>query len=326
MSIIDTAYSKVIRDDGGVDDNPQLFALHFYTRKLLRVMKYLYSLTPENTNESEQDYAQIFATSLFAFMPPGTSCGDVLSQCISSPLTQDFLDSTHHKASASDIGDTGGAGDDAQPYSPSDTCCANGDSKSLVTALFNGKKIDVKGIVRWQSVVRSAHPQCKYVAQVANGFKESPVTLFTNNIDPQFTEWYITNEDFISPDLNHLNSILVLSKNNVNLYNYLYGHIKRLLIASDVNLAYLSLFINLLTVNPNSITPINRAFIGCKRDRLSAACFENPRKVLIDGAVKGDKLKCWTPSSFAFGFLPTHVGIQQNTYSVNLICRLNVTT
>lgn len=320
MSIIETAYTKVIRDYG-MDDDPQLFALHFYTRKMLRVMKYLYELLPENKNESEEDYAQIFATSFFSFMPPGTSCGDVLSQCISSPLTQDFLDSTHHKASASDIDDGGGTYTSSP--SSSDNCCGS-DSKSLVTALFNGKKIDIKDIVRWQCVY--SQPRSEFVKQTADGFYESPTTLFTNNIDPKFTDWYVTNEHYVNPDLNHLNSILVLSKNNVNLYNYLYGHIKRLLITSDVNLAYLSLFINLLTVKPNSITPINRAFIGHKRDRLSAACFENPRKVLIDGAVRGDKLKCWTPSSFAFGFLPTHVGIQQNTYSVNLICRLNATT
>lgn len=375
MTAVDAAYARVF---GGCvphpTDPPKIHVLNFYTLKMKAVLHYLDSLLPKKERsgiEKEKEYAQMMATAMFAFIPPGTSCGDIISQCIASPLTQDFLDSTHHKADVADIeeaanddddeeetdsssngsasevseeDDSGssideedGEDDDAEDQHHSQqqkgSRCSN--PKQLVMAIFNGRKVDTRGIVRWRIIkTTSSYPPppapITYTAS-SKHYYTTPAVLFTNNTHPAFTHWYHKyGVDVIVPDPNHLNSILLLARTNRSLYSFLYGRVKRLF-SSEVNLAYLSIFISVLCSRPRCITALNRSFIGNKRDRLSAACFENPRKVFVDGAIhsdnitassssaKGEQLNSWTPASFAFGFLPTHVGIGQSGYRTSVI-------
>lgn len=375
MDPVEAGYVRVFGDPRTNDgSNARLCVLRYYTLKMKSVMQYLDSLVEQRRRKDgvESLYAQIFATAMFAFMHPGTSCGDIISQCVASPLTQDFLDSTHHKAAVEDIDAVAATvppssstseeedesscdwssdddGEDSESSSVSSEMqldvndINNGmNPKQLVMAIFNGRKVDIKGTVYWKVVPKHQHqplpPVNESIRLVRDGkiaHFSSPAVVFTNNTYPAFTHWYQKyGRDTVLPNSNHLNSILLLARTNRTLYTFLYSRVKGLF-SEDVNRAYLSIFISVLCCRPRCITALNRSFIGRNRDRLSAACFENPRKLFVDGAIasssngggedketEGDELFGWTPASFAFGFLPTHVGIAQPGYETSVVATL----
>lgn len=388
------------------EETAQLFALHYYCRnKILRTAVHctlvvfanckgqrdlvppMYS-SPIDETLSVSFFERIFSTCTFAFATPGFGIGDVITQNISAPLTQDYLDSTHKKGCtvqvesgcgapfASEERDgTDGRGDGrrtattAFPFVDSD--------RQIVYAIFNGKRaagaspstsgssqtpssphrqpppvdknslffvlrkprlwlteggenatggdgdeetarVVPRGLKRYVTERYFSNSPRYRLSDNRPGREDEEEYVFTGLASPQMIRkdpllavWW--HNAPVEPAPNHLASMLFFGDFKKT-YNYVYGRIRNILEPSRY--PYLRIYLNVI-IEPHRIVAINRSFLGTVRDKLSVACFENPKRVITKAARdEDDNLRAWTPACFAFGLPITHVGVGQGTFSV----------
>lgn len=353
------------------DAMEQIASLRYYTRKMFRIVLHhtlvLISYcdedmrVPPKYDEYVDDacgvdfFTAMFCTVMFSFAQVGIVLGDVVAQNITSPLTQDYLDSSHNREKACKDLMRNVKDGDLKPDEREGDCenaiqvfrqraagrsrlqvDALDQGKQIVYTLFNGKRVkngdfnpvyfrlanEVAVDFSGCDVVVEKLLDCALLTEDEQLVFVIPQEYFTNNLCPQFTRWVLKNLDYIDP-LDHMSSLFVLCRTNRRIYSHLYKSLKNVLDADsnkdNVLLAYIRLYINMLTRDPNKIASLNRSYIGKSRDRLSAACFENPKKVLVKSALCEERKRGWTSTNFAFGLDISHVGVLQNTSKVVVV-------
>lgn len=341
----------------------EIVTLRYYTRKMLRMVIHhtlvLISYCDKNLKAppsftkyvdevcSVSMYTHMFSTMLFSFAQPGIGLGDVIAQNITSPLTQDYLDSSHNREKACndlirsmntniklyDVGNTHNAFATLRQIASSRPRLQVeflDSTRSIVYALFNGKRVrnSDSTLIYFKLINDPSFLPILITKRLADFALlcdddtlvfAAPQEYFTNNACPFFTQWVLSHRDCIEP-LDHILSLLALCSDNTRIYSYLYKTFKGILSVSNnidnVLCSYIRLYINMLTREPSKIVALNRSYIGKKRDRLSAACFENPKKLLIKSAIAEERKRGWTSVNFAFGLDITHVGVLQSSMQV----------